>query len=80
MTTTPDRPFRCGGPDIHEYEVQFSLSQPGHPETLTVYVDVNSTGHDDTDRADAILGATLTLDDRGITEWSVKSCARVVTP
>ena len=62
-----------------KYELRFSATEKGLQEMKTVVVDVNDTGDENTNKADAIVTATLVLDDQGIKHWAFKSCAKVTS-
>jgi hypothetical protein len=64
---------------IIKYEVRFTTSERGLSETKVIPVDVNDTGIDGLNNADAIIAASLVLDDQGIKHWSLKSCAKVTS-
>jgi hypothetical protein len=63
---------------IIKYEVRFTVSEREVAERK-VTIDVNDTGNDQTNTADAIVAATLALDDEGIKHWSFKGCAKVTS-
>lgn len=64
---------------VLKYEVRFNVSEKGLQETRTLTVDVNDTGDERTNKADALVTATLKLDDEGIKHWVLKSCAKVTS-
>jgi hypothetical protein len=67
------------GAAVIKYEASFEISENGLREMKKVVVGVNDTGDDRTNQADAILTATLKLDDEGIKHWSIKGCVKVTS-
>lgn len=67
------------GAKVIKYEVRFNCTESGLGEDRKLTVDVNDTGDDRTNQADAIVTATLKLDDEGIKHWSFKGCNKVTS-
>lgn len=68
-----------GGSTVLKYEVRFTTTERGLQENRSVTVDVNDTGVESTNTCDAIVAASLVLDDEGIKHWSLKGCAKVTS-
>ena len=67
------------GAPVVKYEVRFEVSERGLREDRKVIVDVNDTGNEMTNNADAIVTASLKLDDEGIKHWSYKGTSKVTS-
>jgi hypothetical protein len=67
------------GARVLKYELRFNVSEKGLQENRVVVVDVNDTGDERTNKADAIVTATLKLDREGIKHWVFKGCANVTS-
>ena len=70
---------RHGGPAVLKYEVRFNISERGLQENKIVPVGVNDTGDERINQADAIVAASLALDDQGIRHWVLKGCVKVTS-
>ncbi len=68
-----------GGALKIKYEVHFEVSEGCLREDKRVTVDVNDTGNEFTNKADAIVAASLELDNQGIKHWSLKGTAKVTS-
>lgn len=68
-----------GGSTVLKYEVRFHVTEHGLQEPRTVTVDVNDTGNEGTNTSDAIIAATLVLDDEGIQHWSLQGIAKATS-
>jgi len=64
---------------VLKYNVLFEISEGGLREDRTVTVDVNDTRHEGTNQADAMVTATLVLDDEGIKHWTLKGVAKATS-
>jgi hypothetical protein len=67
------------GAHVLRYELRFAVSETGPQEIRTCTVDVNDTGDERTNRADAIVTASLQLDDEGIKHWKFQSCSKATS-
>lgn len=68
-----------GGSTVLKYEVRFNVSERGLHEDRAVTVDVNDTGDEFANTSDAIIAASLVLDDEGIKHWALKKCSKVTS-
>ena len=59
------------------FEVSASIRRLCEPKTVTV--EVNDTGDDRTNHSDALVTATLELDDAGIKHWTLKGCTKATS-
>jgi hypothetical protein len=62
-----------------KYEVTFTIAPSQGGGERKIVEDVTDTGDEKTNQADAILGATLTLDNEKIDRWTLKSCNKVTS-
>jgi hypothetical protein len=62
-----------------KYEVSFQVRPSQGGQLRKVVVDVNDTGNEQTNQADAMVTATLVLDDEGIKHWTFKGVAKVTS-
>jgi hypothetical protein len=66
---------------VIKYEVTFHVEHqdPWRRETVRKVVDVKDTGNEKTNQVDAILTASLVLDDEGMDHWNFKGVAKVTS-
>lgn len=62
-----------------KYEVTFQVHPSQGGQERKIVVDVNDTFDEKTNQADAIITASLVLDDEGIEHWTLKSTAKVTS-